>query len=180
MGYTEMPFYYQGAIIYDSDFDAEKLLRMSLKNSGEEKEVIEKILNYDENQVMSEEIGSILRELCFSDDLQTITDVKKNLLDTLPCEIVSHACMDNDDFHVRSFDGEDSIIFSADSTSNGDSDWCYFIILENPMAWIGDVPANKRISKKIIKSIKKGTKEFLKDDINWWERLGVLTGIYQV
>ena len=80
MGYTEMPFYYQGAIIYDSDFDAEKLLRMSLKNSGEEKEVIEKILNYDENQVMSEEIGSILRELCFSDDLQTITDVKKNLL----------------------------------------------------------------------------------------------------
>lgn len=178
MGYSETPFCYQGAIIYDSDFDGNKLLRLSLKNNGTDKAIIDKILKYDDQQIMSDEIKNIIADICVSDELQTLAEVKEELTEVLPRDIVSECIMDTLDFDVRSYDSGDSIVFISENSIDKDIDFCYFITLENPMRWKHNRPARKWNVRKIIKCLKKGTTNFLKDDIEWSKRLGVLSGIY--
>lgn len=179
MGYSETPFCYQGAIIYDSDFDGNKLLRFSLENSGTGKATIDKILKCDDKQIMSDEIKNIIADICISDDLQTLAEVKEELAEVLPCDIVSECIMDTMDFYIRSYDSGDSIVFITEKGIDDNIDFCYFITLENPMRWKYNRPLRKLSERKIIKGLKKGTNKFLKDDINWSKRLGVLNGIYR-
>ena len=179
MGYSETPFCYYGAVIYDSDFDGKKLLEFLLKNCREEALIIKKIMKYDENKIVDEETKSILEDVCYSDEVQTIADAVKELENTLPHDVVCECCMDNEDFVVRRFDSGENIVFSTDKRVDDDISFCYFIILREPLAWKNDHPAGRRIEKKIIKTLKKRTSGFLRDNIDWSKRLGVLMGIYR-
>ena len=177
---TEYGIYEQGAMFTREDFDPYKTIKYLFDSY--EIEMPEKLAEDIKNdKVSDEEFDYICKELDVTPDKRTLQSIvidalNPALLSDIAVDDSSETCFQNDSIYVSYFTDIVGEFTFDNEDRNCDSieDECIMVCFHIPCVWNirdSDIPCDKRIAAF---QLQQATKAFLKDDINWEERLGKL------
>ena len=178
MGYSQVPFYFHGAIFHDKDFDAKKVLVCCLEDYGAKKSQIRKIKRLAYNKKLSKKHRAIIDLVIDSDDAKTLNDLRDDINSYLTDDLVSEGHLDGLDYMVRKFDFEEQAVFSGDDYFDDDISECFFIAFTTTFPWKYEEYDGPKSKSEAAEFIKKRLGYILRDDIDWTKRLGEISGIY--
>jgi len=178
MGYSQTPFFYDGAIFYHRDFDARKVLVYCLEEFGIKKSDVKKIKKLPYNKPLSKKLRAIIETVICTDGAKTLADLRDDITSFLVNDIVSEGSLDGQDYMVRRFDYEESAVFCGEHFSDDDISSCFFITLLTTYPWKYSEYDDPSSEQEAAELIRKRLSNFVKDDIDWTKRLGELSGIY--
>lgn len=176
----EYGIYQQGAMFTREDFDPYKTIKYLF--DGYEIELSEKLAqDIKNNKVSDKDFDYICKELEIAPDERTLQSIVIHALN--PVLLHDIVVDDSEETHFQNdsvyasyhTDIVGEFLFDDEDKPHKDiEDECLMLCFYVPCVWDmkdADIPADKHMASLRIKKV---VKAFLKDDINWEERLGEL------